>query len=114
MLTKLILFILQVAVAWFLAPIIYSNIPVPGEFGLFLYALLFAIIVFLMGVLGAQVLQGVGSPSSATLSTSLLLALIVAAIIVFLPQVVAAIPGNTISHRGLVLAAALLGYWIKR
>ncbi len=76
--------------------------------------LLFAIIIFLMGVLGAQVLQGVGSPSSATLSASLVVALIVAAIIVFLPQVVAGIPGNAISHRGLVLAGAILGYWIKR
>lgn len=114
MLTKLILFILQVAVAWFLAPIIYSKIPVPGEFGLFLYALLFAIIVFLTGVLGAQVLQGVGSPSSATLSASLVLALIVAAVIVFLPQVMAMIPSNTISDRGFVLAGAILGYWIKR
>jgi hypothetical protein len=114
MLGKLILLLLQIAIAWFLAPILYSKIPVPGEFGIFLYAVLFAILVFLTGVLGAQVLQGVGGPSSATLSASLVLALIVAAVVAFLPDLVAAIPGSTISHRGLVLAGAVLGYWIKR
>jgi hypothetical protein len=114
MLGKIILFLLQIVAAWFLAPIIYSKIPVPGEFGIFLYAILFAIIVFLTGVLGAQVLQGVGGPSSATLSASLLVALIFAAIVFFLPQLVAEIPGNAISHRGFVLAGALIGYWLKR
>lgn len=114
MLGKIILLLLQIGVAWFLAPLIYAKIPVPGDFGLFLYAVLFAIIVFLMGVLGGVVLQGVGSPSAATLSMSLLVALIVAAVVTFLPGIVAAIPGGTISYRGLVLAGALLGYWIKR
>lgn len=113
MLGKLILLLLQIAVAWFLAPILHAKIPVPGDFGIFLYAVLFAILVFLTGVLGAQVLQGVGGPSSATLSASLVLALIVAAIIKFLPEVAAAIPG-TISHLGLVLAGAVIGYWVKR
>lgn len=113
MLGKLILLLLQIAVAWFLAPIIHAKIPVPADFGLFLYAVLFGILVFLTGVLGAQVLQGVGGPSSATLSASLILALIVAAIVTFVPQIAAAIPG-TISHLGLVLAGAILGYWIKR
>lgn len=113
MLGKLILLLLQIAVAWFLAPILQAKIPVPGDFGIFLYAVLFAILVFLTGVLGAQVLQGVGGPSSATLSASLVLALIVAAIIKFLPEVAAAIPG-TISHLGLVLAGAVIGYWVKR
>lgn len=114
MLGKIILLLLQIVAAWFLAPIIYANIPVPGEFGAFLYAVLFAIIVFLMGVLGAVVLQGVGSPSAGTLSMSLIVALIVAAVVTFLPDVVRAIPGGTISHRGLILAGAILGYWIKR
>ncbi|PPC99728.1 MAG: hypothetical protein CTY31_07400 [Hyphomicrobium sp.] len=114
MLGQLVLFLLQVAIGWFLAPIIYSEIPVPGDFGLFLYAILFAIIVFLTGVLGAQVLRDVSQPGSATLSMSLVIALIAAAIVVFLPQIVQAFPGNTISHRAFVLAGALLGYWIKR
>ncbi|MGQ0456151.1 MAG: hypothetical protein ACT4OU_03705 [Hyphomicrobium sp.] len=114
MLGKIILLLLQIVAAWFLGQILYSNIPAPGEFGIFLYAVLFAIIVYLTGVLGAQVLQGVGGPSGATLSAALVVALIAAAIVAFVPQLVAALPGNTISHRGLVLAGALLGYWLKR
>lgn len=114
MLGKIILFLLQIVVAWLITPILVSNIPVPGEFSIFLYAVMFAIVVFLTGVLGAQVLQGVGGPSSATLSAALIVALIFAAIVFFLPQLVAVIPGNTISHRGFVLAGALIGYWLKR
>ena len=113
MLGKLILLLLQIGIAWFLAPILYAKIPVSADLGLFLYAILFGILVFLTGVLGAQVLQGVGGPSSATLSAALIVALVVAAVITFLPAVAAAVPG-TISHRGLVLAGAIIGYWVKR
>ncbi|MFN0218171.1 MAG: hypothetical protein ACKVP4_05055 [Hyphomicrobium sp.] len=114
MLGKIILFLLQIVVAWLVTPILVANIPVPGEFNIFLYAVLFAIVVFLTGVLGGQVLREVGAPSSATLSAALIVALIFAAIVFFAPQFLAVLPGNTISHRGFVLAGALLGYWLKR
>ncbi len=114
MLSKLILLLLQVAIAWVLTPFIYSKIPVPGDFGLLLYAILFSIIVFLTGVLGALVLKDVGTPSGGTLSAALIVALVVAALITFVPQIVALIPGNAVSQRGLVLAGALIGYWARR
>lgn len=114
MLGKIILLLLQIGLSWLLAPILYSNIPVPGEFGIFLYAVLFAIIVFLTGVLGGQVLRDVGGPSGATLSAALIVALLFAAVVFFAPQFLAVIPGDAISHRGFVLAGALLGYWLKR
>ncbi len=114
MLGKIILLLLQIAVAWLLAPILYSYIPVPGEFGLFLYAILFAIIVYLVGVLCGQVLRDIGVPGGGALSAALVVALIFAAIVFFAPQLLASIPGDTISHRGFVLAGALLGYWLRR
>lgn len=114
MLGKLILLLLQMAAAWFVTPFIRAAIPVPGGYDLFVYAVLFAIIVYLIGVLGAQVLRDVGMPSTAALSTALIVALIVAALVVFIPDLVRLIPGSTISHRGLVLAGALVGYWVRR
>ena len=113
MLGKIILFVLQIVIAWLIAPILHNAIRVPGEFSIFLYAILFAIIVFLVGVLGAQVLQDVGGPSGATLSAALVGALIVAALIFFLPDIVRLIPAR-ISDLALVLTGALIGYWIKR
>ena len=70
MLGRLILLLLQIVVAWFLAPIIAGYVPVAGVFGLFVFAIICAIIVFLVGVLGAQVLRDVGQPGSATLTSA--------------------------------------------
>ena len=113
MLGKLILLLLQIAVAWLVAPVLYRALPGTG-FELLVYAVLFAIIVFLTGVLGAQVLQGVGGPSSATMSAALILALIVAAVLTFIPGLVPNIPNVSFTNLGLVLAGAIIGYWIKR
>lgn len=114
MLGRLILILLQIAIAWYGAPIIASHIPVPGDFSLYLYAVLFAIIVFLVGLVAAQVLRDIGTPSSSTLSWSLILALICAALAIYGPQFLPDVPWNTVSDRALVLAGAVIGYLIKR
>ena len=114
MLGKLILILVQIAAAWFLGPIIRAQIPTGGTYDLFLYAIVFAIIVYLTGVLGAQVLRDVGMPSGSTLTSSLILALIAAAVLTFVPQYMPEIPGGTLSNRGIVLAGAILGYLIRR
>lgn len=114
MLGRLILILLQAAIAWFLSPILAGYIPVPGAFSLFVLAILFAIIVFLVGVIGAQVLRGVGQPGTSALSWSLVLALICAAIATFAPDFVPQLTLGTLQARGLVLAGAILGYLIRR
>ena len=114
MLGKIILLLLQVAAAWFFAPIIRGQIPVGGAYDLFLYALLFAVVVYLTGILAAQVLKDVAAPSTATLTSALVVALIAAAVVTFVPGIAAAIPGGTISNRGLVLAGAILGYFLRK
>jgi hypothetical protein len=114
MLGRLILILLQAIIAWFLAPIIAGKIPVPGAFSLFIYAILFAIIVFLVGIIAAQVLRDVGQPGSATLSWSLVLALIAAVVATWGPEFIPQVSWGTIQARGLVLAGAILGYLIKR
>ena len=114
MLGRLILILLQVIVAWFAGPIIYSYVPSPGVFGLFVYAAIFAVLVYLTGILAAQVLQDVGTPSPAALTTSLVVALLAAAFVVFALPYIPQFPGNTLSHRGIVLAGAILGYLMRR
>jgi hypothetical protein len=114
MLGRLILILLQVVIAWFTAPIIAGYVPVPGAFSLFLFAIICAIIVFLVGVVAAQVLRDVGQPGSATLSWALILALIAAALATWGPDLVPQIPWHRVPGRALVLAGAVLGYLIKR
>lgn len=114
MLGRLILLLLQIAVAWFAGPIIRGYVPAPGTFDLFVYAVVFALLAYVIGALAALVIKDVGAPSSSTLTASLVLALIAAAVATFAMDLIPQIPGNALSKRGLVLAGALLGYVIKR
>jgi hypothetical protein len=114
MLGRLILILLQVAIAWFATPIIAGYVPVPGAFSLFLFAIICAIIVFLVGVIAAQVLRDIGHPSSATLTWALVFALIAAALATWGPQVLPQVPWGRVSPHAIVLAGAILGYLIKR
>ena len=110
MLGRLILLLLQIVVAWFLAPIIAGYVPVAGIFGLFVFAIIF----FLVGVLGAQVLRDVGQPGSATLTWCLILAVVAAAIATWGPSLVPQIPWSRVPAHALVIAGAILGYLVKK
>ncbi len=113
MLGKLVLFLLQIVIGWFLAPKIMSLIGIQlGIFELFVLAVVCAIVVFLVGVLAAQVLRDVGQPGGATLSFSLIIALIFAAVALWGPQIVPAI--SKVPDEALVLAGAIIGYWARR
>lgn len=113
MLGKLVLFLLQVVIGWFLAPIIAGYIKInAGIFELFIFAVICAIIVFLVGVLAAQVLRDTGQPGGSTLSFSLIIALIFAAIAIWGPKIVPDI--SSVPDHALVLAGAIIGYWAKR
>jgi Na+/H+-dicarboxylate symporter len=114
MLGRLILLLLQIVIAWFLAPEIAKYIPVGDPLERFVFAVICAIIVFLVGVLAAQVLRDVGQPGSATLTWCLILALVAAAIATWGPDLVPQIPWGRIPDRALVLAGAVLGYLVKK
>jgi len=115
MLGRLILILVQLAAGWFAGPIIAQNVPKFGTLDIFIMAVIFAIFVWLLGILGAVVLNGVAQPSSATLTYALVVALIGAGL-TLVPQVksviAAVIPG--VPDRAYPLIGAVIGYAIKK
>lgn len=114
MLGRLVLIVLQVIAAWGAGPFVRQYIPVSGALDLFIWAGVFAVIAYIIGILASLIIKDVGSPSPAALTASLVLALIAAAFATYGMDLIPQIPGGTISKRGLVLAGAVLGYMIRR
>ena len=113
MLGRLILVLLQIVIGWFGTNAIMGYIKF-GQFRQFIFAIVAAIVVFLIGVIAAQVLREVGTPSSRTLSWAVAFALIAAALWTFGPMYVREIPWNQVRAEYAVLAGAIIGYLVKR
>nr|PZN85782.1 MAG: hypothetical protein DIU57_05920 [Pseudomonadota bacterium] len=111
MLGRLVLILLQLAIGWFGAPQVLRYVPVGGDAQMFVYAVAAAIIVWLVGVIGAQILKDVPTPSAGTLAAALIGGLIGAAIVVFkLNQMIpVSVPPNLWP-----LGLAVLGYALKK
>ena len=116
MLSRLILLLVQAIVAWVAAPVIVRYIPGLGGLQLLVYAVVFAVLVWVVGLVLSQVLRGAGMPSSGTLVAALILALIGAAIVTWLPVFVPDVRPvlRNIPDLAYPLIGALLGYHIKR
>jgi predicted membrane channel-forming protein YqfA (hemolysin III family) len=114
MLGRLILMLLQIGLAWFGAPLIAKQVPVPANLQVFLYAVLFAILVFIVGLVASHVIKDVSTPTSATLTWSLVAALIGATLAKFGPDFVKQIPWRQIPANYMALGGAVLGYFLKR
>lgn len=118
MLGRLILIVFQVAVAWRLMsefPRVLKYIPFPSNTQIFGYAVLFALTVWLVGVLGALVLKDVAKPSPATLVFAIVGALAFAAL-ALIPDVRIAVERVIPAIKTLFypLIGAVIGYAIKR
>ena len=115
MLGRLILLLVQVIGGWFGANAIMSAIKF-GEFRLFIFAVVASIVVFLIGVIAAQVLREVGAPGSPTLSRALTIAVIAALLWSFGPTLplLKEIPWNKVPALYAVLGGAILGYHMKK
>ena len=114
MLGRLVLILLQIAVGWFGTNALMGAVKLGqfSQFSLFIFAIVAAIVVYLIGIIAAQILKEVDQPSSATLSAALVFALIAAAVATWGPQILPAI--NQVPDKYLVLAGAILGYTIKK
>jgi len=120
MLTHLILIVLQLLGAVYIAPAIKSYIPTLGRYSgydldIFIWAILFAVIIFVIGFVGSIVLKGIRTPGPGALTLALVLAIIIAAL-TLVPQVprAAADAGLRIAVLWWPLVGAMVGYFIKR
>lgn len=120
MLPHLILIVLQLLGAVYIAPIIKSYIPTIGrvsgyDLDIFIWGVLFAVVVFVIGFVGSIVLKGVRTPGAGALTLALVLAIVIAAL-TLVPQVTraAADAGLRIATLWWPLIGAMVGYFIKR
>ena len=115
MLGRLLVLVLQLAICWLIGPEIFKKLPAFGQLDIFVHAVVFAILVWLVGMLGATVLKDVAQPSAGTLTVALIGALIGAAMTLF-PDVTKAIAGvaKGLPPTAYPLVGAVLGYAIKR
>jgi hypothetical protein len=120
MLPHLILIVLQLLGAVYIAPVIKSYIPTLGRYSgydldIFVWAILYAVVIFVIGFIGSIVLKGVRTPGAGALTLALVLALIIAAL-TLVPQVTraAADAGLRIATLWWPLVGAMVGYFIKR
>lgn len=116
MLSRLVLLFVQLVVGWFGAPYVVRYIPGLGDLQLFVYAVVFAVLVWIVGLVLSQVLRETGTPSSSTLVSALVLALIGAALITWLPGLVPGLAGpmRRIPAIAYPLIGAALGYEMRR
>jgi hypothetical protein len=111
MLGRLVLIALQIAVAWLVAPQVLRYISIGGDVQVLIHGAVFAVIVWVIGLIGSQVLKDVALPSPATLTFALVGGLAGAAMIV--GKVPAMIPLK-FPPLFLPLGLAILGYHLKR
>ncbi len=116
MLGRLVLLLLQIVLGWFGSQALMKFVQgsVPGSLELYVFAVIAAIVVYLIGVISAQILKDVWTPSGHTLSWALGLALIAALLWSFGPQLVPQVPWGKIPAKYAVLAGAILGYMAKK
>lgn len=112
-LSNIILIALQFVLGFLGAPIFLRYIPVSGDLGIFVHAALYAVIVYVTGLLASFVLKDVPQRSPASLSVSLVLALVGAAVIVFGQSLLHAIPLK-FPPLYLPLILAIAGYFLRR
>jgi hypothetical protein len=112
MLGQIILVAVQFATALLCAPLLLKLIPISGDLKTLVHAAAFGLIVWVVGLVGSFALKDVSLPSSRTLGTALIGALIGAALL-FVPGLVAAIPLK-FDRLYLPLIGAIVGYMIRR
>ncbi len=114
MLGYLVLIVLQIIVGWFGKDQIAVHVPNLGTYiDAAVEAAIYAVIVWVVGVIGSFVLKDVRMPHSTTLVSALVGALIGAAIVIFLPQFGVSLPRG-INPEFIPLGGAILGYLLRR
>jgi hypothetical protein len=111
MLGRLVLIALQLAGGWFGAPYLLRYVSVGGDLLVLLHGAVFAVLIWVVGLVGSQVLKGIHVPSAATLFYALTGGVTGAALIVL--KVPAMLP-FAFPPLLLPLGLAILGYTLKK
>jgi hypothetical protein len=119
MLPRIVLLLIQIAAAWFLADPIKAAVPplLGRQYDIFIYALIYSVIVMVVGFAGSLVLKDVRVPTVGTFIFSLVLACILSAITLFsqvsgpIQDALPFLRGNTKLYP---LVGAVAGYLLKR
>ena len=116
MLARLILIIAQVASAWTLSPFITAHLPWPlSQLGTFLLALVFAVVVWIVGIAGSIVMRTLSAPNLGTLSASVVFALAGAAL-TWIPPFIEGMNGLVgffVPYAVYPLVGAVMGYMAR-
>ncbi len=115
MLGYLVLTILQIIGAWFGAPHILKFIPsgIGATPMLFIKAAIYALIVWIIGLVLSFVLKDVRLPHSSTLASTLIGAVLAAVILLVLPMAKVSLPSG-VHPEFILIAGAILGYLARR
>lgn len=112
MLGTIILVAIQFATALLAAPLLLRYVPVGGDLTKFAYAVAYAVIIWVVGLVGSFALKDVNLPSSRTLGAALVGGLIGAALLL-VPGLMAASPIK-FPPLYLPLIGAIIGYMVQR
>ncbi|MCB1485230.1 MAG: hypothetical protein KDJ17_10100 [Hyphomicrobiaceae bacterium] len=113
MLSNIFLIVLQFAGAYLLAPSVLRFIPVSGDLRFFVHAGTYALIVWIIGLAASFVLKDVPQRSGSSFAASLLFAMIGAALVIFAPNLIDAIPLK-FPNLYVPLILAIVGYFMRR
>jgi hypothetical protein len=112
MLGQIILVAIQFVAALLGAPLVLAQIPISGDLKIFAQAVIFAVIVWIVGLVGSFALKDVNLPSTRTLGAALVGALVGAAL-TKVPGLMDASPLK-VPLLYLPLLGAIIGYAVRR
>jgi len=109
MLGRLVLALLQIAGAWFGADAIAQYVPLSGDIMTFVKALIIGALVWVIGLVGFEVIKDTWRPSSSALIVTMVAAALATALM-FVPQVMQVV--DRVVY--LSILGAVIGYQLKR
>lgn len=116
MIGYIVLVALQAGLGWLGGNYIVDNylkaLPISGDAKIFVLATVFAVVVWIVGVVGSFALKDVRMPSTNTLAWALVAALLFAGL-TLVPQAMAFVPKG-ITKQAFPLVGAILGYMLRR
>lgn len=113
MLGRLVLLLVQFAAGYYAGPVLASYLPKPDVLDIFILALVYAVVVWLVGFIGSVIIKDVGQPSPATLTVSIAVALLFAGLTFIAPVMSAVNAVVSVPRTIYPLIGALLGYTFR-